>query len=215
MTPDDPRHGTNAGYIAHRRENGVACDECKRGRATYQRRRNYDQQLGRPRIIPSIGVQRRVHALQRMGWSLRVIALECGWAVPQDLYYALHSPTCSRRTWLRVARTYERLCMTSPPRTSGSVRARNRAERLGYAPPLAWDNIDDPAEQPNLGGVDDAVDMVVVDRILAHDASLARTATTAERRAVVAAWPGSLAELERLTGWRADRYVERPDGEVA
>ena len=61
-----------------------------------------------------------------------------------------------------------------------------------------------------LTAIDNLPDPVVIDRILAGDFTLAKTATKAERVEVVARWQGALNELERATGWRADRY--RKDG---
>ena len=55
------------------------------------------------------------------------------------------------------------------------------------------------------------VDEVMVERILSGDFSNSRSATGPERRLVVAAWPATgrpLADLERGTGWKADRYRE-------
>lgn len=148
MTPEDPRHGTNAGYLAHRRANEPACEDCRIGRARFERFRRYDAELGRPRKLPSIGARRRVRALQRMGWSLRMIASEAGWNSPEALQYVMRSESVNRRSWLRIADVYERLSMQVPPVTSATARAKNRAIRLGYPAPLAWDNIDDPNEQP-------------------------------------------------------------------
>ena len=61
--------------------------------------------------------------------------------------------------------------MTLPPMSTtgeriSASRTKAHALRQGFAPPLAWTNIDDPDEQPNLGGVDDQIDPVVVDRLL-------------------------------------------------
>ena len=148
MSPDDPRHGTNAGYLAHRRTNEPACVPCRAGRARFERFRRYDSELGRPRKLPSLGARRRVHALQRMGWSLRMIAADAGWNSPEALQYVMRSASIQRRSWMRIAETYDRLSMKIPPTCSATIRARNRAERLGYPPPLAWDDIDDPNEQP-------------------------------------------------------------------
>ena len=36
MRPDDPRHGTDAGYQAHRRAKEAACEQCRNGRREYQ-----------------------------------------------------------------------------------------------------------------------------------------------------------------------------------
>lgn len=37
MTPEDPRHGTDAGYQCHRRANETPCDACRAARAAYVR----------------------------------------------------------------------------------------------------------------------------------------------------------------------------------
>lgn len=153
MKGDDPRHGTNAGYMAHKNSDTPICTDCAAGRARYERWRKYDMQLGRARIVPSIGSQRRVRSLQRLGWSLRMIALESGWNQAEDLQWVMRNETCNRRTAQRIAETYERLSMTIPPYCSATVRARKRGVRLGFPPPLAWDDIDNPHERPK-GGKD-------------------------------------------------------------
>ncbi len=76
---------------------------------------------------------------------------------------------------------------------------RNKARAAGWLPPLAWLDIDNPAETPDLSAIDDEVDEVVVDRLLGGDWSL--RATRAERWEVIERWSGSDNELERRTGW--------------
>ena len=69
-----------------------------------------------------------------------------------------------RDTAARVDAIYERLSGTP----GGSKYALAVAARHGFVPPLAWDNIDDPAEQPNVGSDDtSAIDAVRLDRALA------------------------------------------------
>lgn len=128
------------------------CDDCKLHRRRYEKRRRIDAERENWRIVPSVGSRRRVQALQRLGWSIAQIAKHAGWDSPQALQYVMRNDTIIRRTHDRIAATYEELCMTIPRYSSGSVRARNRAIRLGYAPPLAWDDIDNPDETPDLGG---------------------------------------------------------------
>lgn len=40
MAPDDQRHGTNAGYQAHRRAGQPTCTPCRKARREYYRARN-------------------------------------------------------------------------------------------------------------------------------------------------------------------------------
>lgn len=103
------------------------------------------------RQVDATGTRRRLEALACLGWSLRSLADALG--VNRELL----EQACRRRyvtaeTARLVGWMYDRMSMT--PRT-GPVRAvamtRNRAARLGFVPPLAWDDIDDPAETPNVG----------------------------------------------------------------
>lgn len=212
MSPDDPRHGERRGYYAHRVAGEAACDPCKRAAAAAEQRYVLARMEGRPMRRRAEGTQRRLRALQAMGWTLSEIAQQLGeqrtcvekWCNEDRTY--VYSATAHR-----VEQVYDRLCMTVP---SGPWAARNRrmAARKGYAPPLAWDDIDDPAEIPS--GVTEpvAIDEVVVERILAGDVTV--RATLAERRQVCRRWHASgrsLAELARLTGWRVDRYFRVSD----
>lgn len=151
MNDDDKRHGTARGYSAHRRAGVEPCDACRRAAADYERRRHYDSHLGRPRLIPVTGTRRRIRALQRMGWSADLIAQRLGHQArqPRDsIRNMLYEATYVTRSMAeRVARVYDELCMTPGP---SNITAR-RAERKGWAPPLAWNDIDDPDEAPNLG----------------------------------------------------------------
>lgn len=46
ITPDDPRHGTRAGYQAHRKAKEDACEACLRGRAREDKTVRYDHHRG-------------------------------------------------------------------------------------------------------------------------------------------------------------------------
>lgn len=215
MNTDDPRHGSRRGYYAHRKDGEDACVPCKRGAASAEARRHMP---GASRRVTPHGVARRIQALVSLGWTYLDIQRETGLEDAEVRRFAIGERAyVYSSTVAKVDAAYRRLCMTIPPaRTMREKQARSKARRLaarnGWVGPLAWDDIDDPHEDPNVGGIDNQADPVVVARIIGRDMTLARTATPAERRAVVAGWAGSLAELERLTGWRADRYIERSEG---
>lgn len=212
MSPDDPRHGTNGGYLQHIFAKEVACTPCREAHNAARRnlwRKKYARGVDRL-YIDATGTARRIRALMALGWRYSDIDRAAGydnvratWAHNLITQERVHIDTADR-----VARIYDEMSMKAGP----SVRLRNLGLKRGWAPPLAWDDIDNPDEQPQLGGTDSEVDDVVVQRIVGGDFTLARGATPAERRAVVALWPQSLTELERMTGWRADRYIQRGEG---
>jgi hypothetical protein len=215
MTPDDPRHGTVAGYAQHYRDDrGGYCDPCRAAKAKFDKRNGIAKARGNPTTVPSLGARRRIQALQRLGWSRPQIAAAAGWNTTGSLNYIARSETITRKTHQAIARAYDKLSM-SLPSGPGVAQARTWAMRRGYAPPLAWDDIDTD-ERPHTGTDrwgrtrDADVDPVVVTRILAGDWRLPCTA--AEKAAVVAAWDGSHNELARRTGWKVERYTEREDG---
>lgn len=138
MTHDDPRHGTWAGYVA-----GCRSDCCREAARLYQKRRVYE---GTPRLVSSLGLRRRIQALACLGWDMYAIAREADIGRETVRQWTLHE-TVQRRTHERMAEAYERLSMRLPPETTrmerlNASRTRNRAARNGWAPPLAWDDID-------------------------------------------------------------------------
>lgn len=147
---DIVEHQRAAELLAERRARGAAVNR------SYRKRRylNRDQ----PLMVPAIGTQRRLRALFALGWTSRDLAPLLGVGDARVGYLASdRQSTVLPDTAARVAAVYERLSMTiptDPPRLSPrhcGVRARQRrlAVRRGWAPPLAWDNIDDPAERPS------------------------------------------------------------------
>lgn len=189
MTPDDPRHGTYAGYNVPCR-----CEACVTAYNRYHRHLRYDHDRGLTRTVPSIGFRRRVQALQALGWPLSVIAAEMGGCDKRNVKQSCDSERVYRSKLQRLVEVYDRLSMRLGP----SVRSRNLAQRNGWLPPLAWTNIDDPNERPTRGrDHDDDVDPILVERILAGDIL---TANRAERCEVIRRWPSTglpLNELQR------------------
>lgn len=215
MTPDDPRHGTWAGYCAHRAAGVPACDDCRRAAARYDATLRLERLNGLPsRRVPGIGTARRVQALVALGWSFHQIAARIG--VVHDLpgrWARAGGSFVMRRTADRVDAVFRELCMTPPPENTIRLQreatyARTLARKRGWVTALAWDDIDDPDEQP--AGIVrdvDSVDPVVVDRILAGDWRL--PATRAERLEVARRYPGPRNELDRLTGWNTRRDLRK------
>lgn len=209
MAPDDPRHGTIAGYSAHRVAGVPHCGPCIAASTEYQRKLEIDHILGRPRRVDATGTIRRLQALAAIGWSTVDLA-EYLDRSPCDLRKTRtgYWPTVRRGTAQAVAALYEQLCMTPGP----SKVARAAAARGGWLPPLAWDDIDtDEQASDALTCADKSVeepdvDPVVVERVLAGDRL---PANRAERHEVIRRWVDagrSVTALEELTGWNVRRY---------
>jgi hypothetical protein len=152
MLPDDPRHGTYAGSIAHAISKTPTCEPCRTAGADYHRNRRARIYLAKgPLEVDATGTYRRIEALMALGWSLRTIAAEIDkhMAYPSKLLRT-RTPTIHRSTALAIADAYDRLSMKIPPDSPYKTRNLRYAKRAGLAPPLAWDDstIDDPEAKP-------------------------------------------------------------------
>ena len=94
-------------------------------------------------LVPALGAQRRTHALMALGYRHSDLTEAYGGAISSHLSIGLH-PVITARTWRAVDAAFRRLEATPGP----SERARARAVKQGFAPPAAWDDVDDPNEQP-------------------------------------------------------------------
>lgn len=106
------------------------------------------------RIGPT-GTTRRLQGLVAIGWSMNRLSQRLGMKLTnaRHLFHGTGQTTVARAR--QVAALYDELWNQLPPHDShrdkiAYSRARNHAKRLGWAPPLAWDDstIDDPAAQP-------------------------------------------------------------------
>jgi hypothetical protein len=101
--------------------------------------------------VAGIGTIRRIRALGAIGWSMRDICQASSGAVSIESLRDINSverPFVLTRTHVAVAAVYEELCMRTPPSGRTASQVRVKAAMKGWLPPLAWDDIDDPAEQP-------------------------------------------------------------------
>lgn len=146
MRADDERHGSNAGYVA-----GCRLDCCKVAHATYRRRlraRRYLAGVDRFKV-DATGTVRRIRALQALGWRFVDIEAAMGRTVKNTPNCtAVHNLIGQRAVHISTARevdaAYQALSMTLGP----SKRLRAIGRKRGWVTPLAWDDIDDPAEVP-------------------------------------------------------------------
>jgi hypothetical protein len=223
MSLDDPRHGTPAGYQAHRRADQDACDDCRRAVAAAEARRTYNRMLGIETevLVDATGTRRRLQALTALGWGWKRLSRHLDVSVQLVARWATADLSHVRPdTAAAVTAVYDRLSMHFPPETnmgerSEATRARRRASRNGWPPPLAWDNIDDPdAAARGVRTENDDHQMAAEDwlkRILAGDRPRPHQPARHIRVQIVAMWPStglSSNELERRTGWKPERYRE-------
>lgn len=208
IRPDDPRHGKTNGFHAGCRE---SC--CRAAIAKYEKATKYRRHTGIAWAIPALGVQRRIQALMCLGWTSTDIANECGLGNRNGVLRVLHGQKgkpcrwVERKTYRRFAEVYERLSMTLPDPTPPRARTKSIAARRGYMPPLAWDDIDTDLE-PNARVEAVVVDEVKVQRVLG---GRPQDCTPEERHEVIARWEGSLASLQRLTGWNVHRLINEKE----
>jgi hypothetical protein len=138
-------HGTAAAY-----SRGCRCPDAREARRLYAKRRR----LGRPEVrrLPAVGTQRRIRALMVLGHNSEAIAALVGISSSNLLEIAGKRRYVTPLNYQRVSKAYDALSMT----LGKSERTRRRAQRAGWAPPLAWEyqNIDDPAAKPAYGRMD-------------------------------------------------------------
>lgn len=117
--------------------------------AVYQAQYRKDRILTGYRRVDATGTRRRIQALMAIGWTARQIATATG--LNNQIITLISSGQTGdrvyRSTALRIALFYEPVSMrVQVAHTAAWMRAY--ARRRGYAPPVAWDNIDDVTEQP-------------------------------------------------------------------
>lgn len=100
--------------------------------------------------VDATGSVRRVRALYAAGWMQQAIADAAGLDKSTVSDLLAGRPVTVRAGTARAVRgAFTALEMRVAPEGLGAVRARNRAGREGWAPPLAWGaDIDDPAGRP-------------------------------------------------------------------
>lgn len=97
--------------------------------------------------VLALGAQRRVRALNAIGWTTEYQATRLGQRSRQVLNLAISKPTMTYDLWARIRNLYEELSGTPGPSANSIRIARNN----GHVPPLAWEgrDIDHPHAQPD------------------------------------------------------------------
>lgn len=114
-------------------------------RPAYSRRYDKLRRNGIYMTVDGTVTRRKLAALQALGYTLTHIGGLMG-RHQQAMSELFHRDAPVHRTSERqVAEIYEALHMTPAPGPY-ATRARLRARRLGYAPPLAWNDINDLRE---------------------------------------------------------------------
>lgn len=105
--------------------------------------------------IPVLGARRRMRALCALGYTNRYLAERLG--VHQAglaRLYGVARGNSQRYVTAELARRVDALFRELQLQVGPNDRARDRARKRGWAPPLAWDEdtIDDPIARPHFGG---------------------------------------------------------------
>ena len=151
------------------------------------RRDNADAILGTRLAVPAaktvdaVGAHRRMQALIANGWCIAALGRQLG-VSPERVSQYLRQPRLALETLAAVSELYDRLWNVPVPEGTrwekiAAARARSSATKMGWLPPLAWDDdtIDDPAASPRVKPITSRarrisnkdVDPVIVDRLVA------------------------------------------------
>lgn len=105
-------------------------------------------------IVDGTGTRRRLQALCAIGWTFIEIGRMYG-MTRQGVRELAYAERVRDDTAERVRRIYDDLSMRVPEPRSGyergsAIKARNHAARMGWPPPLAWDDedLDRPDARP-------------------------------------------------------------------
>lgn len=117
------------------------------------------------------GAHRRLQALVVLGWSQAKLAarLDVG---RSNFGTMMAGEQITVATARRITALYEQLWNSAPPESThrdkiAASRARNLARARGWAPPLAWDDIDNDEAPDFVGSADAGLDEIAIERIMA------------------------------------------------
>lgn len=172
LCPPNHKHSeTSTCFNGH----GCRCEACRGARARAKRADYYSlRSITKQDVkVSAVGVQRRLQALAFMGWSCQAVAEMIG-----SHYRPLvrlrdgGRDHVMRSTHDRIDGVFRELSVTFAPDHSGRV-TRGWAKRKGFVSPLAWENIDDPTEQPTglIVPVRRRVDRELIERLWAEGLS--------------------------------------------
>lgn len=145
-------HGTAAGHTAHYQAlnpDNDPCEECREAayKAHKAALKRKVAQGSDSLLIDALGTRRRIRALQRLGWTNQLIGEATGmnWALPdRSVKRLMYTTKVSAETARAIDRAYRLL----ENRRGPSRPVERRAIAKGWAPPGAWDDIDDPDCEP-------------------------------------------------------------------
>lgn len=146
-----PQHGTESAYDNF----GCRCSDAIKVKRTLRKRRKAG--INPSSYVPHIGAMRRVRALACLGYSPAMIAQDVcvGYQIQTIRQGTKLKKGISRKIDAHIREFYREHCDRPLPPTSQVRLVRNLAKRNGWAPPIAWDNIDDPGAVPELDAVSD------------------------------------------------------------
>lgn len=192
--PSTTRHGDRAASQHH----GCTCPAARAAATRYTKEWRLAQLRGDPWLVPALGPRRRLQALYAAGWPAIQLAPMLGLTSKRSMDRLVRPTMMRRGTAARICAVYEELSGRPGPsrKTAGAAAFR------GYAPPLAWDDIDDPAAVPwtDVGGAPEVADPVVLARLFAG-IPVAGPLAEVDARAFTAAAAGA--------GWSSERIAAR------
>jgi len=104
------------------------------------------------RYVRPIGVVRRLQALYAMGYSFAWMGEQIGGTKHLGIFAADPSKKITVQMADDITKLYAKYENGRVEETTPAVRIRLRAVKLGYAPPAAWDDIDNPEAFPQWTG---------------------------------------------------------------
>lgn len=111
----------------------------------YRRRyRKAHYAIGYRAHVPALGAMRRIQALRAIGYTVKQLSEATGLSEVylSQLSLGVRSTRLSREIDQRIREVYRTLCVQPLHKSYSAKRARLAAQKHGWYPPMAWDDID-------------------------------------------------------------------------